>query len=316
MFLVEIQDSFRHLGLILMVMRLSSVIDPPLSGDYEYLQRCWEKLIDPHPGLRRDWLAIGKLIYSNSNISELDYDDSRSSEAIRAELARLDDSLYRSENIYRKLCEFRDNYIEYLNDSEIELLDKFISLSSSCIQANKAFHFFHKANHSLNAVRKLKAIRNGMDLYSKSLPVNFKHRLELVYRGCITQSDYQHSLDSLKSFLCFLFDLVNRIVDESLRSKSVHHKELEVLRKNIEDLVMSSLWQISQISLGKSRLGYLLDKKGDMPIALDEGLAEGKALQRIRESIDDSDWILVSQPDEVIDVDELDEQLRACGYIE
>jgi hypothetical protein len=44
--------------------------------------------------------------------------------------------------------------------------------------------------------------------------------------------------------------------------------------------------------------------------------AEGKAIQRIREGFDESAWILVSEPGKEINVDELDNQLRDCGYID
>jgi hypothetical protein len=44
--------------------------------------------------------------------------------------------------------------------------------------------------------------------------------------------------------------------------------------------------------------------------------AEEKAIQRIHEGVDEADWILVSDPNQEIDADELDAQLRACGYID
>jgi hypothetical protein len=79
---------------------------------------------------------------------------------------------------------------------------------------------------------------------------------------------------------------------------------------------MSLLWQVSRISDGRDPMGYFVSEFEGSFVILESQSAEAKAIQRIQNPINDDEWELASTPGGKVNVDDLDAQLRACGYID
>lgn len=311
MFLMEIP--VRCLELCLMAVTLSAVINDQIlrTTDHEHLSRCWRSRVEPNPAMESDWAEIGELVYSSPAPIEF---KASSQSVVSAEKDRLRISVSRAKDIYSRLCDFKSKYVEFMDDSQIHVLDRYTELSFSSIKSAESFQYFYKSELSKNKFEKLRLIKTGMDLYSESLPVNFSRQFDLVRYGRMSAEDYENSFDSLKKFLVFASNLVDKIV--ASEQGFGHLSEMRILQKSIKDIAMSLMWQVSRIGEGREPLGYFLSEFEGSVVVLESQSAEAKAIQRMQEPSEDVDWITYVEPDEQIDVDDLKSQLRACGYIE
>jgi hypothetical protein len=311
MFLVEIP--VRCLGLCLMAVTLSAAIDDrSLSmDDYEHLKRCWESNAQPNIEMQTDWMRIGELVHSSPLPPDL---KASSKEVIEAEESHFKAAVFRAKDIYARLSTFKSNYVEFMDDAQTWALDRYIELSFSQIKTAEAFQYFYKSDLKKNQLEKLRLIKAGMDLYSESLPISFARQYDSVRNGRMSVDSYDNAENLLKKFLMTTFNLTDKAVSSELGFGRL--AELRILQKSIKDIVMSLLWQVSRISEGRDRLGYFLSEFEGSFLVLESQSAEAKAIQRIRNPASDDEWELACKRGDKFDVDELDAQLRACGYID
>lgn len=295
-----------------MAATLSAVIDDPSvsAADYEHLKRCWESQAEPNPKMQSDWVKIGELVYFSPAPPDF---KASSQSVIDAEMSHLKNSISRAKDIYARLCDFKSEYAEFMDDSQIYTLDRYTELSFSGINTAEAFQYFYKSDLSSNKLSKLRLMKAGMDLYSESLPISFTRQVDLVCYGRMSIEDYKHSENALKTFLMFASNLADKVV--SSERGFGHLLEMRILQKNIKDIVMSLMWQISRISEGREPLGYFLSEFEGSVTALENQSAEAKAIQRISDE-KPIEWELAYKRGDKVDVDDLDAQLKACGYID
>jgi hypothetical protein len=305
MFLTEISASYFELHP--MVVTLNTLIEsPPLTADYEHLKRCWESQADPHPKMSADWDEIGMMVYSPSLSRSVP-------SSVESETNRLERLVILAKNIYSRLCKFKSDYAEFMDDSRIVSLDKFIKASYSRVQSAGGSQYFYRADISNDNLEKLKLIRRGIDLYGKSLLTNFSCQYDLVRLDMISTDGYEDAFNSLKTFLVYVHVLADKLVASERGFGRL--SEMRPLQKYIKDMTMSLISEIGHFSGKEESLDYFLSEYEGNLIVLENQSAEAKAIQRIQSTINEDDWILVSNPNEEIDVDYLDSQLRACGYI-
>jgi hypothetical protein len=298
-----------------MTVTLSPVIDEPsLSDDYEHLKCCWESQIESNPKMHGDWTEIGEMVYSSTSGAQL-YADLYSQEAINAESDRLRQSLSRAKEIHAKLNDFKLNYAEFMEDSQVESLNRFTGLVLSLVKSSEAFQYFHKSDCNKKSLEKLRLMKIGMDFYSESLPINFSRQVYLVKHGLMSHDDYEYSTNLLKVFLLRKSKSADEIVSSEMGFGSI--SQMRILQKSIKDTAISLISQIGSISGKKESLDYFLSDFEGSFIVLENQSAEAKAIRRIQTATDeDDDWVTYVEPGEEIDVDDLKSKLKACGYIE
>jgi hypothetical protein len=311
MFLMEIPALC--LELYRMAATLSDVIKESFfeTPDYEHLKRCWESNAHPNIEMQSDWMRIGELVHSSPPPPDL---KASSKEVVEAETSHLKASVFRAKDIHARLSVFKSKYVEFMDNAQACALDRYIELSFSQVKTTEALQYFYKSDLQKNQLEKLKLIKVGMDLYSEFLPSSFARKYDLVRNGRMLVEDYDYEQDLLKKFLMVTFNLTDKAASSELGFGRL--AEMRVLQKSIKDMIMSLLWQVSRISDGRDPMGYFVSEFEGSFVILESQSAEAKAIQRIQNPINDDEWELASTPGGKVNVDDLDAQLRACGYID
>lgn len=282
------------------------------NADYVFLQRCFDAEMEKSSKLQQDWVEIGKLIHSRPQPFPI---GSRSiADFVHLEKERLKSALALSKTIHSKLHTFRADYAEFLDNAQVETLDRFVELAASGIKSSEAFYYLHKSDCATESLEKLKFLKIAIDLYGESLPVAFSRQVDAVNLGRMSGDEYAASQNALKVFLVHSSNYADEVV---LSERGFGHlTEMHVLRKNIKDVVMSLMWQISRISEGKEPLGYVLVEIEGKLLALEKQSAETKTIQRIHDAEEQSNWITYIDRDKKIDANDLKNRLKAGGYVE
>jgi hypothetical protein len=195
-----------------------------------------------------------------------------------------EDSLY----ILRDLSvEFVGRYAEHLMDTEIEDSGHFSKFVDAFDLFCKATENFPSLPKQLTVIKRFKKIRH----LSSVLAGSISECLEKV-QGTRYESEMVQFYLRVFALLWNWSQVKLYLISPQYRHKS------RVVQREIKQIIEAAFFRIEQYEL-----------------PYDPQSPEGKTIQRI---FDDTpiEWEFVYRPDDLINVDDLDMQLRSCGYID
>lgn len=271
-----------------------------------HLENCHEQSSEWPEAMKQAWSELKPKLYTKSYPAPSD--SSNDPAYFRYEIARF-------KLIGDELTKFRSDFSEYIDASLAEALDGQKNLIVASINALKSSNLFISGDREKNITKKMELYWEGMEHYSQCILGNLNETMRLREKGDMPEKDFIYMVDSMRVSIIGIRDICMKIV-QGLPPISSERKKVLLFLQRIEAQIKASLWDIERITLGAEPLGFVVSLGEPYPVVLDTQYAEGKAVQRIHNPVPDDEWELAYKPGDQIDVEDLDAQLRACGYID
>jgi hypothetical protein len=206
------------------------------------------------------------------------------------------------------LIKFRDTYADYLPKIDSNSITSFITLTESESYIETVLSLINAANIHSDPLRRIKKFKKSMDFLSDGAIQYFQAAMVLNCGDSF--------FDSYRGIIAYILDKI-RIDFQSVRPNDRH--KFEQVNRDIDKSAKALYWELERVFDRRSpELNFLveLDLEKKMPIIYESDSAEAKAIQRVRNPVSDDEWELAYKPGDQFDVDDLDAQLKACGYID
>jgi hypothetical protein len=279
--------------------------DDVLAGNiYTYLEDCLSRPSGFPPEMLAAWADLAPFIRPASYNPPSDPENEPSYFLTRIEQYKV---------VHQRLNDFKSCFSEHIDGNLADALDGVISLADRQITSLNASRLFHQGDKEKNLVKRIELYYEGIEVYSQCIIGTITQIMYLKARNSIPEPAIELLINSTKSLLVSIRDTSDALLAQ-LPPISVEHSRVKRLVHRIQVQIKASFWDIHRITHGFEPLGLMLSIGEPYPIVIESASAEGKAIRRMQDA-KESDWVIVAEPNTEIDVDDLDAQLRACGYI-
>lgn len=260
----------------------------------------------------RDWAEIGQMIYQSSRVSDLEnkkldsakgsvWHKSLSDRSIAARLVR-------AQQILVALKDFRHRYIKTFESSQTRDLNGFILLARGSV----SYSLFNKTLASIDRMasplKKLRGYRDCLIHFKGYVNDSLPQEYQAVQKGVLSPHDY----DTVVSTQRFLFLKIAEVAkDISFLVKPNQREQVTLFLTEISQIVSSSIRQIDHISRVSSPPSYLpVLFSENVGVAIRSDSAEGKAIQRIANDLEEDEWEVSYKPGDTINISEIRNRLK------
>jgi hypothetical protein len=177
-----------------------------------------------------------------------------------------------------------------------------------------AFRSFSEANSESDFIEKLRKYIKGLILLNPPTLYNLK--------SFIQEGGQAEKLPRLLRQCIDTFGVIegeaSKVADYIANESPLSRIDADVMfyLNQIESIIDYTQRDIDRVLARKDAIELIIDQVDSEQIVVNPESAEGKAIRRIRFPVSDDDWEVVYRPGDTIDVDALDTELRACGYID
>jgi hypothetical protein len=213
--------------------------------------------------------------------------------------------------VHQRFSTFKSEFSEHIDKTFADALESVISLTDTQSNCLKSSRLFLQGDQAKTPVERIALYHQAIEVYAQCVLGSISQAMYLKACNSIPEPAVDRLIDLAESLLIHLRDTSDSLLAK-IAPLSVEYDQAKQLVHRIQVQIKASFWDIHRITQGVEPLGLMLSIGEPYPIVIESASAEGKAICRLRDA-QESDW--VAEPNTTVDVDDLDAQLRACGYI-